>query len=385
MGDRILFVDDEPNVLAAFRRQFHGGYDVATACGGEEGVAAVRGSEPFAVIVSDMRMPGMDGAQFLGRIRELAPDSVRVLLTGYADQRSAVAAVNEGNIFRFLTKPCPPEVLTKALEACVRQYRLIRAEKELLEQTLRGSIRVLTEVLSLVNPLAFGRASRVQRLVKAVAKLLGVEDAWQLEVAAMLSQLGCVTVPEALLGKVYHEEKLSPDEARVFEGHPRVGADLLRSIPRMEAVAEIIGCQEKRFDGSGSPPDGRRGQDIPLGARVLKAVLDFDTLESRDHCPARALECLRQRSGWYDPAVLDALERFPWEDTGYDTRALRACDLRPGMLLAEDLLGSNGVLLMRKSQPITEASLCRLQNLAWKGTIPEPIKVHVPPQSAASN
>src|SRR5207245_10705357 len=136
-----------------------------------------------AVIISGMDMPGMSGIQFLSRVRQLAPDSVRMMLTGHTDLQVAMEAVNEGNIFRFLTKPCSPDALVKALAAGVEQYRLITAEKELLEKTLAGSIKALMEVLSLVNPMAFGRASQVQRLVQQLAAALKVDKAWQVEMA----------------------------------------------------------------------------------------------------------------------------------------------------------------------------------------------------------
>src|SRR5207253_2334943 len=158
------------------QRQLRKKFDLVIAVGGEEGLAAVAERGPFAVIVSDMCMPGLNGVQFLTRVREVAPDSVRMLLTGHADVPSTIGAINEGNIFRFLTKPCTPEAFGKALEAGVEQYRLITAEKDLLEQTLRGSIKVLTELLALANPLAFGKASRVQRLVRRLGDIFQVEN-----------------------------------------------------------------------------------------------------------------------------------------------------------------------------------------------------------------
>ncbi len=377
MSERILCVDDEPNVLAGYRRQLRKQFDIEVARGGEEGLDALaRG--PFAVIVSDMRMPGLSGAQFLARVREAAPDSVRMLLTGFADQQAAIAAVNDGHIFRFLTKPCPPETFLKALAAGVRQYRLLQSEKELLEHTLRGSIKVLTEVLSLVNPSAFGRAARVQRLARRLAETLRLEDVWRIEVAAMLSQIGCVTVPEPVLAKVFHDTDLCPHDLDMFERHPRIGAELIGKIPRLESVAEIIAYQEKHFDGNGLPADDRKGSAIPVGARILKAALDFDCLEAREHSPKTALERLKYRDGWYDPAVLDALERIAEEEASYESQVLRVGDMRGGMILAEDAVAVNGVMLLRKGQEVRETLLQRLRNLSASGLIREPIRVLVP-------
>ncbi|GAG00018.1 unnamed protein product, partial [marine sediment metagenome] len=209
MSEKILCIDDDPNILQGYQRRLRKQFKIETALGGTEGLEAIASKGPFAVIVSDMRMPGMDGVQFLAAAKRRAPDSVRMMLTGFADQQTAVEAVNEGNIFRFLTKPCPPETFAKALTAGMEQYRLVTAEKVLLEKTLRGAIKVLTDVLSLTNPTAYGHASRVRRLVQKLCKQLEVDQPWQAEVAAMLSQIGCVTVPPNTLNKIYYGQTLT--------------------------------------------------------------------------------------------------------------------------------------------------------------------------------
>jgi DNA-binding NtrC family response regulator len=155
----VLCVDDEPKILEGVALHLRRHYRISMATSGTEGLAIVGGSDPPAVVVSDMRMPEMDGATFLGKVKEQAPDIVRLLLTGQADMTSAIAAVNQGQIFRFLTKPCNAQTLLAAIAAAAEQYRLLTAERELLEKTLRGSIKALTEVLSLANPLIFGRAN----------------------------------------------------------------------------------------------------------------------------------------------------------------------------------------------------------------------------------
>jgi DNA-binding NtrC family response regulator len=138
MGANVLFVDDEAAVLSGYARTLHHEFQVDTALGGELGLKALAQNGPYAVVISDMRMPGMSGAEFLAGARRAAPETVRMLLTGNADLMTAIEAVNEGNIFRFLTKPCPKDVLVAAIEAGVEQHRLIRMEKDLLEQTLMG-------------------------------------------------------------------------------------------------------------------------------------------------------------------------------------------------------------------------------------------------------
>ena len=169
---RILFVDDEPLLLEGLRRSLHREFDADLAASGPEGLEKIKKSGPFPVIVSDMRMPGMDGAEFLSQVRTIAPDSIRVMLTGYADMEAAMRAVNEGRIFRFLNKPVTPDDLALALRACLTQFELARREKELLENTLAGAVRVLTEVLNLANPAAFNKGTRIQQFVSHIAAKL---------------------------------------------------------------------------------------------------------------------------------------------------------------------------------------------------------------------
>jgi CheY-like chemotaxis protein len=156
MNERVLCVDDDPNVLAGYQRGLRKQWHLETASSGQAALGLLETQGPYAVIVADMQMPGMNGVELLTRARTLAPDTVRIMLTGNADQKTAVEAVNEGHVFRFLNKPCSAEMLALVLDAAVRQYRLVVAERELLEKTLSGSVKILTEILSLQDPRTFG-------------------------------------------------------------------------------------------------------------------------------------------------------------------------------------------------------------------------------------
>lgn len=237
---------------------------------------------------------------------------------------------------------------------------------------------MLTEVLSLACPVAFGRASRAERTVRKLAAALGVEDAWRLEVAAMLSQIGCVAVTETVLDKVYRGAELAPQELQMFERHPETGRGLLAKVPRLEAVAEIIAYQEKRFDGGGPPAGGKAGEAIPLGARVLKVVLDHDSLESVGDGNGAALRRMRGRAGWYDPRVLEALEQVCREATSYVSKEVAFHELAAGMILREGVFTAQGVVLVGKAQQITDTLLARLQNASRHGKVREPIPVLAP-------
>jgi response regulator RpfG family c-di-GMP phosphodiesterase len=300
------------------------------------------------------------------------------MLTGHADVSTAINAVNEGNIFRFLTKPCPPEALIAALEAGIRQYRLITAERELLERTLAGSVKVLTEVLSLVSPISFGKAARVRRLMAKMAAQLGAKSTWEFELAGMLSQIGCVTVPNEILDKVYQGNTLTSVESAMFYAHPQIGHDLIAHIPRLDGVAEIIAYQEKHYNGTGIPADDRKGETIPLGARMLHVALKFDTLVTSGLTPRAAFEKLQAEGNLNDPTVLAAVAKVIKVDLRYESRSVLIRELIPRMVLGEDVKTADGVLLVAKGQEVTSSMKTRLRNFAGTTRVNEPIRVLMP-------
>jgi response regulator RpfG family c-di-GMP phosphodiesterase len=377
MTTRILCVDDDSNILLGYQRALRR-YRLEVALGAEEALTAIMNGGSYAVVVSDMRMPRMNGVELLARVREISPDTVRMMLTGNSDQQTALEAVNEGHIFRFMTKPCPAEQFAKALEAGLAQYRLIVAERELLSKTLCGSVKMLTDVLSLVSPTAFGRASRVRELVRQLAQAVGEHELWIIEIAAMLSQIGCVAIPDEVLARLYRGEELSRSESEAFAVHPLVGRDLLKNIPRLEGAAEIVAYQEKRFDGEGTPPDDRRGKLIPMGSRILKVALDFDALVFAGSTDAMAVAQMEHRTGWYDPDVLAALREAFHVTQVHVIREVKVHQLVDGMTLAADVTSLQGTLLCAKGHEVNSALRLRLKNYACNIGIRGPIEVFLP-------
>jgi len=375
MSNKILFVDDEPNVLQSIRRSLRKEFDLDTAEGGEEALRMLSANGSYAIIVSDMRMPGMNGVELLSQAKIESPDTVRMMLTGNADQQTAVDAVNHGDIFRFLNKPCQPEELANAIRSGLRQHELITAEKELLEDTLRGSIKALADVLSLTNPEVFGRTTRFKNRVRNVADELRLSDVWQFESAAMLSQIGCVAIPEDLVRRRTGGQKLSASEMSEFAAHAGIGADLVKSIPRMENIAEAIRYQEKNYDGSGYPNDTIKGADIPLGARLLKVVLDFDAFETSGAQAQDALDRLGHQATKYDPAVLAAFEKTIRQDMALRTTSVNITQLTDAMVLAEDLRTADDILLIAKGQETTLSARRHLQSYRDRGLIGDTIIV----------
>ncbi|MFH1033222.1 MAG: HD domain-containing phosphohydrolase [Pseudomonadota bacterium] len=375
-AEKLLFVDDDPNILASFLRQLRRNFSADTALGGQQALELLNSKGPYAVVVSDFKMPGMDGVQLLNRFKELVPDTVRILLTGYADAETAIRAVNEGNIFRLLTKPIETETLVRALVAGIKQYRLVNAERDLLQQTLAGMIKVLTELLALLNPAAMGRSTRIRELVSGIAGEMGLDSDWTLESAAMLCQVGMLVVPPEAVQKLYAGENLTGEERQLYDMHPMIGSDLIKHIPRLEEVSRIIAFQERRYDGSGPPPAATESAEaIPLGARILKVVQDYDLLRSQKGAPEQALEEMRARKGWYDRKILNALGEYLSLTKMETVRMVAIKDLTESMVLAEDVMAMDGRVLVPRGYRVTRLLVNHLLNFAKSLGVVEPLKV----------
>ncbi len=379
MKEKILCVDDERNILEGFQRYLRRNFDIDIATSGALGLEMILERGPYAVVVSDMRMPEMDGVEFLSTVKKIAPQSVRVMLTGNADQQTAIDAINEGAIFRFLTKPCSPEMLASTLQAGIEQYRLIVAEIDILEKTLRTSIELLTEILAIINPTAFSRGTRARKFATQIAVALKLEDAWQVEIAAMLSQIGCLAIPEDTLHRACHGQTLDAKELKLIQGHPQKGFALIHRIPRLEPVAEIIAYQEKLFNGAGIPADHLFGSQIPRGARILKVALDYDKLQQQGFPSNEALQEIERRQDWYDPEIVRALKAvLTDEKSQFDVRSLSVRELQPGMILDDDVVSLKRMMLVPKGQVITRSLRMHLLSFLESGMIADSINVRVP-------
>jgi response regulator RpfG family c-di-GMP phosphodiesterase len=381
MKETILCVDDEKGMLEAYRHFLEPNFTIVTAAGGDAALAEMERTS-FAVIVSDLHMPGMTGIQLLSMTRECYPETIRVLLTGGANLNHAIKAVNDGHIFRFLTKPCSRAELISAVSAAVAQRRLITAERELLDETVRGCVQILGEILALVNPSAFGRAVRVQRLIKEVSKWVHGASDWEVDVSVILSQLGCIAIPESVLAAVARGADLPEGHQKQINDNVRIARDLLRRISRFEKVAEIVAYQNKPFDAPPWSELEKCGRDIPLGSRLLRVGFDFDALVSRGLPEREAITRLEANANKYDPSLCLALKKLVEQEAAAESREVAVGELVHGMVLAEDLHGDNGVLLLGRGHPITDAVGHRLQAMAVKRDAPLRVRVLVPIKSA---
>ena len=263
---------------------------------------------------------------------------------------------------------------------------MVTAEKELLENTLKGSIEALAEVLALVSPLAFGRVKRLRNRCNQLAKAISAQNLWEIDTAALMSQLGCVTLPESILQQVMEGETLSKPDHSQYLQQASMACRLVEKIPRMENVSTIIAYQHKHFNGKGYPEDDVSSTDIPLGARILHIALAFDDRVAAGWSEISALEELKQNANYYDPDLLSVLENCINTQEARVTIKVPLNRLREGMVLGEDLLTDGGMLLACKGLEVNEMMREHLKNFQNKGTLsPRNVLVVVSRDVASEN
>lgn len=370
----VLIVDDEPTVLDTLSHQLRRDYRVVTAIDGHDALRVLAAEGPVAAIVSDMRMPDMDGVELLGRVQLAYPDTTRVLHTAQADLTCAISAINDGGVFRFLCKPCPTEDLRRTVREAVERNVQATTERHLLDKTLRASLQALFGCLELASPTAFARAGRIRTLVTAMCRELALSNLWQIEVAAMASQLGAVTVPPSVLQKLDRGLPLTDEERVMVEAMPDVAAQLLGDVPMLQEIVEIIRGLSTRRQPTGRPPS----PIVSIAIAVLRVAMDFETLESRGIAVENALailECQHERA----LEILVALRKVKGLAAVQDTvKALKIRELEVGMRIAEDIVAANGLVLIGRGIVVTDVLLDRLSNFRRTVQLTEPVLAIIP-------
>lgn len=380
---KVLFVDDNASVLAAFRRNMRKRFDMLTAESAETALEVLRDQGPIGIIVSDMKMPGMNGVEFLEKSIEVSPESVRIMLTGNADQETATEAVNRGHVYRFLNKPCSVEDLVEAIKDASHHHELMKLEHNDLEKTVAGCVKVLTDVLGMVAPFALGRGQRLKASLTPFMEVLKMKSPWQYEVASLLSSIGYTSLPTELIVKLESGEDLTGHESTVVRSVPTIGYDLVSAVPKLEKIAMIIKYQRKNFDGTGYPKDEIAGQSIPLGARMLRVFEDRMVLEREGVGGEAAYEKMFGRTGYYDPQILElCFKYYPHYLTTSISKekpvlTLDLESLKPGQVIVSDVHTVSDVLLVEAGNWLTAATIQRIRNYAALEQVSGPFYVQM--------
>ncbi len=411
----LLFVDDEQSILASLKRLFRPlGYTIHIANGGAEALSILE-KEPVDVVVSDMRMPEMDGAQFLQQVASRWPNTVRILLTGYADINSTVAALNQGGIWKYVSKPWNDDDLKQNVHNALERKFLLEEKRRLeqltqkqndelrelnsgleakvaartgelqqmmsqldltheeLKKSYSQSVKVFANLIEMREQMGRGHARRVAETAHRMAINLGMNAAEVQNVmfAALLHDIGKIGLPDKLLAKPFQE--LSPTERLSVVKHPVLGQAVLMALVPLQEAARYIRSHHEQFDGHGFP-DGLSADKIPLGARILAVANDFDalqigTLTTRRVTPKEALDFIvKQRGKRYDPKVVDAFTSGTAAEVMAEAPRVQGTktstkDLRPGMTLTNDLMTKEGVLLLSHGYLLDEALVAKILSL----------------------
>lgn len=376
---KILFVDDERILPLGIVLDLRDKFEVFTAESGEHGLEVLDRDGPFDVVVSDMRMPNMDGAEFFAAVRAKDPDAVHVILSAETDISEATAAVNHGQVFRYLTKPVSPEDLLLCLYSAVAQRRLETSEADLLENTVHGCVRMLTELLGLANPAAFSRANRLASLVQRICTDLGIRDRWRLEVAAMLSQIGCIAVPEKTIGLAYAMEELPKEREKLFQNHPRVAHQLLDEIPRFHEIAHIVRAQLEKTDASELLLSAVDTDGLELGVQLLQTVVAFDRRRAHGDAPDAAIRNLRSGDSKYPIFLLDVIDGMNLGGQSMDIANVTIDELFPGMILADGIVTQAGEPVVARGTWVTATLVHQLRCVDGQQPLVAPFRVMSPP------
>lgn len=367
----VLCVDDETDVLEGLTDVLRRSFNVRTATSGSEGLEIIRSHKrSIAVVISDMRMPKMDGAAFLRAARLIDPEAVPLLLTGAADVDSAIRAVNDARLFRFLVKPCDSAQLLQACAAALSHHHLQSAQRVLLEQSLHGSIEALSEVLEAAKPAASRYATRVMELAGDLARALRLPDQWDIEVAARLGPMGAVGLPTEVAEKLYDGQPLTGGEAAVAGRVPIVTRRLLSRIPGLEGVLEILSHSPEVVPVAGTCSDGA---PVPISAQVMRVAMDFAELELQGLTEVIAVGVMRSR-GTHDRALLETFAALVGAGQATRVREVALRELTVGMMLADDVRGTRGGLLVARRQRVTAQLIERLRAMS-PGSVREPLRV----------
>ena len=408
----ILCVDDEISILKSLQRLLMAsGFDVVTATGGEQGLLLLEKQE-FAVIISDMRMPGMTGAEFLHLVAERCPDSQRLVLTGYADIDSTIMAINQGQIQRYIQKPWRNEELIVQVRESAEKYGLVKQNKELqrrlsaqnhklkelnlqLEQHVQKRTAQLRQVLKQmeqdhqslldllfnfisVNPHLNGHfAQHIARTCHLLCSHLQLDpkEQKQIVMAGLLSQLGLLGMDTELYSKPFRS--LDGNERQQFYTHPAMAQLMLLPASHLALMSDVIYHQYERYNGTGSP-DHLVGTDIPLGSRILALSRDFWLMIDRqegqqDSAFANAIQQLKMQQGsLYDPVLLNILSSLPVEKlSGAEIIAsshfqVSTDELKVGMVLERPLYNESRILLLPQGHVFTGASIAKLCQIESK-------------------
>jgi CheY-like chemotaxis protein len=359
MAARVLFVDDDVSLLKSIERNLCFDYDLSIAESGQLALDLISGKEPFSVVITDMRMPGMDGIRFINEARKISPDSIYLMLTGNQDVDTSIKAVNQGQVFRFLTKPCETADIKMGIDAAHRQYELVHAEKELLHKTFVGAVSLMTDVVETLHPDTMQHSQRVDGVMRACEEALGFKGNWEFRLAAKLSLVGLALLPCDEQVRFQHLGPNEPESKLLLEKMALTSSRLIARIPRLERVSEILRKQAAVNPSAFQEPYAEDSAD--LGATLLTIAVHWSNLINHGLRTEEALVELRQAVPGLPQIIEDALLEMEADARDRQPVELPLADLAEGMVLYDNVVSEDGALLLRSGRRLTHSVIEKMK------------------------
>jgi CheY-like chemotaxis protein len=379
-GNNIVVVDDQPANLKLLEELLtQQGHTVRSFPRGRLALDAAARHVPDLILL-DINMPEMDGFEVCRRLKaDLKLAGIPVLfLSALNETRDKVTAFRSGGV-DYITKPFQLEEVRARVDTHLELYRARQRERELLERTLNGAVKALSDLAHLTSPTLTERSGALRSMVVHMAAQMHLSDAWQYELAAMLCLIGCITLPSDAFEHAYVADNASAEEERMYRAHPDVGFQLLSRIPRLENVAEMIRLQQVETSRWASNDVAERG------ARMLKTAQELDRRTLRGVPFQTACDQLRSASAKYPTALLDALKEYSPSRVHFEVKRLESQQLLPGMILEDDVVTEEGsMMVISKGTTLTVTLIERVRNFARTRGIREPIQVRAPQGSYAA-
>jgi response regulator RpfG family c-di-GMP phosphodiesterase len=395
---KVLYVDDEINLLSSFRSLMRK-EDIETfllqdAAKIDE---MLEKNGPFAVVLSDQRMPELTGAELLEKVSKVHPETLRVLITGYSDFEEMIKAINNGGISHYIAKPWKDEELKRVISSMTERYNLVnensfllselknknRKLKELLDGTVLESIHLLVDILSYINPHAASQTDRVKSAGLPIVDMMeniSHQEVWEISIAFDLFNLGFAVMPTWVQLALNKEGLSAESRFSVCQNHQLLAAQLLERIPGFEGAAKIIRLSRKDYDGTGAPDNIEvGGKDIPLGSRLLKIFVDLDKRRSKHFKDIELLKAMTNEPTKYDVELLNLIIESYIANSELKTKELLVYsqDLMPGMLILQTIQTVSGIKLVNPNTVLTKTSLMAIRSWEKLEGVEEPIKVEV--------
>ncbi len=375
--NKILIVDDsEENRLILEDICSSSGINFLSAENGKVALDLIRSNQVDCVLL-DIQMPVMTGIEFLEIIKRDSTLSFIpiIMVSSIEDSKSIVECLNKG-ANDYITKPFEKEILIARMNGVLKRYEIFLNEKELVEKTFFGSVKLLNDLLASLSPQIFGKSNQIRGIAKSICQEINYHESNEIELAALFSHIGCIALSSDIIDKLINGKFLLLEEKQIYDNHPLLGYKLLKNIQLLENVSNAVLYQNKNFDGSGPPQFEKiSGEKIPLSARILRGAIEFQNCRIRSNSALEFSDLLKSREPFLDPNIYKALIQVMIKEDSRELKELIVFNLKPGMIFADDVFTSNNRKIAAQWQEATDGIIERIRNIHFQIGVKEPIKV----------